>query len=422
MKKRREALARQNFPGAAAVRHEQMLDAAAKHLNASGVSLTSLSDIAESLGVSRATLYQYVEEREDLVFQCYRRSCEVMARHLGEAIRLGGDAAEIVSLFIERMLDPGQPEIATRAEIAVLNQERHEIIQGLYDAIITRLANVLETGAQAGVLRRCDAVISASTIISLVTWVPLVRYWAPPVTFSLPAGQMTATLKSIVLDGLAVDRSTGPQFQPINLSPLVARVVGVFDRDAVVDAKRETLLAIASRLFNSKGIDSTSLEEIAGHVGATKRTLYHHLGDKQMLLATCYSRAFRIFLYIMECMTAYPGTRLEALAAAFHALSRAYLRDDLSPLAPLVGHESLQGETQAQMAPQAAALSEGYMNAVNAGNEEGTVRVYDMTAQLLLLPGFVSWLVKDTGTHAEDRVEHIAQEISTFLCLGLRKA
>ena len=117
MKKRREALARQNFPGAAAVRHEQMLDAAARHLNASGVSLTSLSDIAESLGVSRATLYQYIEDREDLVFQCYRRSCEVMARHLGEAVRLGGDATEVVCLFIDRMLDPTQPEIATRAEI-----------------------------------------------------------------------------------------------------------------------------------------------------------------------------------------------------------------------------------------------------------------------------------------------------------------
>ncbi|HMN46191.1 MAG TPA: TetR/AcrR family transcriptional regulator [Povalibacter sp.] len=421
MKKRREALARQNFPGAAAVRHEQMLDAAAKHLNASGVSLTSLSDIAESLGVSRATLYQYIEDREDLVFQCYRRSCEVMARHLGEAVRLGGDAAEVVCLFIDRMLDPTQPEIATRAEVAVLNQERHEIIQGLYDAIITRLAKVLETGARNGVMRECDTAISASTIISLVTWVPLMRFWAPAAN-AYRSEQIAATLKSFVLEGIATDRRGMPPFQPINLSPLVARVIGVFDRDAVVDAKRETLLAIASRLFNSKGIDSTSLEEIAGHVGATKRTLYHHLGDKQTLLATCYSRAFRIFLYIMECMTKYEGTRVQALAASFHALTRAYLRADLSPLAPLVGHEALKGETQAQMEPQAAALSEGYMNAMNIGRAEGSIRIDDVMAQLILMPGFLSWLVKDTGTHAEDRIEHIAREISAFLCLGLRKA
>ena len=420
MKKRREALARLNFPGAAAVRQEQILDAAARHLNASGVSLTSLTDIAETLGVSRATLYQYIEDREDLVFQCYRRSCEVMARHLGEAVRLGSDAAEVISLFVERMLDPAQPEIATRAEIGVLNQERHEIIQGLYDAIITRLAKVIETGVQAGVLRPCDTTITASTIISLVTWVPLIRYWAPEASMYDPE-RIAATLKSAMLDGLAIDRQQMPSYQPIDLSPLIARVVGVFDREAVVDAKRETLLAIASRLFNSKGIDSTSLEEIAGQVGATKRTLYHHLGDKQMLLASCYARAFRIFLFIMERMTDYQGTRLQAIAAAFHALCRSYLRDDLSPLAPLVGHEALEAETKAQMAPRSASLSEGYFNALRIGNAEGTVRIEDLSAQLLVLPGFVSWLVKDTGAHSEERIEHIAREISAFLCLGLRR-
>ncbi|HEY5810371.1 MAG TPA: TetR/AcrR family transcriptional regulator, partial [Povalibacter sp.] len=420
MKKRREALARQNFPGAAAVRHEQMLDVAARHLNASGVSLTSLGDIAEVLGVSRAALYQYIEDREDLVFQCYRRSCEVMARHLGEAIRLGSDAADVVSLFIERMLDPGQPEIATRAEIAVLSQERQEIIQGLYDAIITRLAKVLADGADAGVLRPCDPTINASTLISLVTWTPLMPYWAPASRVFSPQ-RIVDALKAAVLDGLAVDRRSMPQYHTIDLSPLTTRVIGVFDRDAVMGAKRETLLAIASRLFNSKGIDSTSLEEIASHVGATKRTLYHHLGDKQTLLARCYARAFRIFIYIMECMTTYPGTRVQAFAAAFHALSEAYLRDDLSPLAPLVGHEALQGETQAQMQPQAAALSEGYMNALFAGRNEGSMHAGDLVARLLLLPGFISWLVKDTGTHAKDRVDHIAREVSALVCLGLRR-
>src|SRR4051812_46163240 len=106
MKERRASLARAKLSGATAVRQEQMLDEAAKQLNARGVSLTSLSDIAESLGVSRATLYQYVEDREDLVFQCYRRSCEVMARHLGEAIRLGNDAVAVIEIFIDRMLDP----------------------------------------------------------------------------------------------------------------------------------------------------------------------------------------------------------------------------------------------------------------------------------------------------------------------------
>lgn len=404
---------------AAASRREQMLDAAARHLNASGVSLTSLGDIAVSLGVSRAALYQYVEDREDLVFQCYRRSCEAMARHLGEAIRLGTDAAEAIGLFIERMLDPAQPEIAARAEIAFLGPGRHEIIQGLYDAIATHLASVLESGAQAGVLRACDHEVTAKAIISLVTWVPLSRYWATPARSYEPE-RFVRAMKATLLDGLAVDKGSARIYRPIDLSPLLTRVGGVFDRDAMADAKRETLLAIASRLFNRKGIDSTSLEEIASHVGATKRTLYHHLGDKQTLLVSCYARSYRIFLFIMESMTAYRGSRLEALAAAFHAISTVYLRDDLAPIAPLVGHGALPAKAQADMTPNSDALIAGYFSAMNQGNNENSLHVQDMEARVLLLPGAFSWLVKDTGTHGEERIEHIAREISTLLSVGLR--
>ena len=49
-------------------RHERVLDEAARQLNAKGVSLTSLTEIAEKLGISRAAMYYYVEDREDLVF------------------------------------------------------------------------------------------------------------------------------------------------------------------------------------------------------------------------------------------------------------------------------------------------------------------------------------------------------------------
>lgn len=398
-----------------------MLDAAARHLNASGVSLTSLGDIAESLGVSRAALYQYVEDREDLVFQCYRRACEAMARHLGEAVRLGTDAADVIAIFIDRMLDPAQPEIAARAEIAFLGAARHETIQGLYDAITTRLAHVLEAGAQAGVLRACDSNVNANAILSLVTWVPLARYWAA-VAKTYECDRFVAALKTTLLDGLATDRREPPQYRPIDLSPLLTRVSSAFDRDAMADAKRETLLAIASRLFNSKGIDSTSLEEIASHVGATKRTLYHHLGDKQTLLVGCYTRAYRIFVFIMEGMKAYEGSRLEALAAAFHAISSVYLRDDLAPIAPMVGHEALPAQAQTEMTPYSDALIAGYFGAMNLGRSERSLTVDDMEARVLLLPGAFSWLVKDTGAHAPDRIDHIAREISALLTIGLRRS
>ena len=43
-------------------------------MNLKGVSLTSLTELADELSISRASLYYYVEDRADLVFQVYRRS------------------------------------------------------------------------------------------------------------------------------------------------------------------------------------------------------------------------------------------------------------------------------------------------------------------------------------------------------------
>ena len=76
--------------------------------------MTSLTDVADKLGFSRASLYYYVEDREDLMFQVYLRSAEIMARRLGEAAQSGRSALQVVGNFISRTLDAAEPELAAR--------------------------------------------------------------------------------------------------------------------------------------------------------------------------------------------------------------------------------------------------------------------------------------------------------------------
>jgi AcrR family transcriptional regulator len=404
----------------AASRHEELLDVAARHLNANGVSLTSLADIAATLGVSRAALYYYVEDRNDLVFQCYRRSCEIMARHLGEAIHTGGDARTVVGNFVSRMLDPQEPEIAARAEIAFLNPTQHETIQGLYDAITSRLAHVLKEAAAAGQVRECDFDINARVILSLVTWAPLARPWGPGLE-TLTRDRMIAAVTGLLLEGFTGERATLPSYRTIDLASLQMPIAGVFDREALGDAKREALLAAASRLFNRKGIDSTSLDEIAETIGATKRSLYRYLGSKQVLVAACYDRAFRIFFHVMDSMVAYNGSRLDAIASAFHAVPLAYLREDLSPLSPLIGFFALSRRTRKKFTENSVRLTTGYRDAVLAGVAEGSLPQQDVEARLMMVPGAFSWLVKDDVPSAPVDRDRIAREISNLLTVGLNK-
>lgn len=405
-------------PAAVVSRHERVLDEAARQLNQKGVLLTSLAEIAGKLGVTRGAMYHYVADREDLVFQCYRRAAEIIARHLHEAERVGGDSAQVLGDFITRMLDPAEPEIAARAEIAMMNQTQRDTIQGLYDALAARLAHLLETGHREGVLRACDIEVNARVILSLVTWAPLARPWAHAVG-PMGAERLRAAVKATVFDGFST-QSPLPDYQPLDLSKLAPQVVSAFDRDAALEAKREALLRVASRAFNRKGIDATSLEEIAAQLGTTKRTFHHHIGSKQDLVSACYERAFRIFLFIKDRMLEYSGSRLDALASSMDALARAYPNEELNPLSPLVGHAALSPEGRAKFAVRSDQLGDAYHELIRQGAREGSIAEVDVHARALMLPGLLSWLVKDDVPTDPSQQQHIAREIANLVAVGLK--
>jgi AcrR family transcriptional regulator len=300
----------------------------------------------------------------------------------------------------------------------MMNDKQRDTIQGLYDALASQLAQILEAGRRDGVLRACDVDVSARAILSLITWAPLARPWAIALG---PTGhsRIIAAVKATIFDGLSTAHEA-PVYRAFDLSPLQMRVAEVFDRNAMSDAKREALNTVASRLFNRKGIDATSLEEIAAQVGATKRTLHRHFGSKQELIGACYTRAFKIFLFISGSMQTYQGSVVEALAAAFHALAIAYPREDLSPLSPLVGFDALSEPAQANFIEQTTALTTSYREVINRGIQEGSVRELDVEARLMVMAGPFSWLLKDDMPTDSTRREHIAREIATLMAIGLR--
>jgi AcrR family transcriptional regulator len=396
-----------------------LLDEAARQLNARGVSLTSLTDVADMLGVSRAALYYYVDDREDLVFQVYRRSCEIMARRLGEAARSGRTAIQVIQDFVTATLDPDEPEIAALSEIGLLRSAERETVLALYEGVVARLAGVLEAGARAGEIRPCDFEIVARTLISMVYWIPLAGRWTVAVE-AVDRPALVAVLNDIIENGFSADRHEVIDYPPMDLSPLLVTTLDAFDRGALSEAKRETILATASRLFNRKGVDTTSLDEIAAELGATKRTLYHYIGDKQALISECYARAFRIYLYIQEQSREIPGPQTVAWAVSTRASAVAQQRDDLSPLRPMVGFDALTAEDQAAVSDRSRALTKGGVDLFEKGQGEGSIRKVDIPLMMLIIPGASSWLAKGLIAADAARQNQIGDEISDVLRIGLR--
>src|SRR5258708_19279744 len=60
--------------------------------------------------------------------------------------------------------------------------------------------------------------------------------------------------------------------------------------------RREQLLDIGRRLFAKRGLDGTSIEEIAAQAGVSKPVVYEHFGGKEGLYAVVVDREVDRFL------------------------------------------------------------------------------------------------------------------------------
>jgi len=399
-------------------RLDQILDEAAKSLNSKGVSFTTLGEIADRRGVSRPALYYYVKDLEDLVFQTYRRSCEIILLHLGLAIETGGTATSVVAHFLDLALAEDAPQIAALGEIGILQSTARQTVLSLYEGAVARLAAVIDTGIARGEVRPCNAEVAARTLISIVFWLPVAPRWAAVIQ-PMSRGRLTDVAKDLLLHGWSRDRRAAPEVEAIDLAPLSTAAFSVFDRQSIVEEKRRRILATASRLFNRKGVDATSLEEIAADVGATKRALYIHVGDKQALLAACYRRSYEIFLHLLKSSNERDASCLYRLTAYHEAASIVQLREDIQPLRPTVGYESLTPPARSEVDELSTQLIGQFSTLFVAGIKEGSLRDIDLEATMLILPGASSWLVKGVVVVDAEGQRHIAREISNLFTIGL---
>lgn len=400
-------------------RRDLLIDEAARQLNARGISQTSLTDVARALGLTRAALYYYADDRQDLVFQCYRRACEALARDLTAAAQVPGTSLERLAAFITRSLDPQRVEEAVLSEVAYLDEEPRATIEALAAGTLARLVDLIEAGQKVGEIRACDARIVAQALIGIVSWVPLAARWSGDDPETMRPRVCVAAI-DLMADGIAARPDLATTLPRIDVVALRAARGSLFSRENAAAMKREELLRVASRLFNRKGIDATSLDEIGAAVGATKSVVYHYLSDKPELVAQCYRRAFALGERVVEAIEGFPGSGFERAVAGFSLLVEMSARAEFSPLAPLAGIDALHPDARHEIVALARRSEEVFPAYVAAGIAEGVIRPIDVTGIAVALAGSFGWIPKWFDGEDEQAIERIVDEFAAFYAFGLR--
>ncbi|MFK7842905.1 MAG: TetR/AcrR family transcriptional regulator [Sphingorhabdus sp.] len=395
----------------------ELLNEAAKTLNRLGVSQTSLASIAKSVGISRAALYYYVDNQEDLVYQSYVRTCQQLSGLLNAAATQHEHALEIIGAFIASTLDDDRAELASLSDVAFLKEEKLSVVLGLYKGLRSSLSDIIAIGIERKEVRACDPHIVASILIGLITWAPVVLMWRP--VGGTPKEDLSRTIQEIIRMGIATDREAAISLERFDLLPFVAIKGNVFDAEFRNASRKETLVASASWLFNQKGVDATSLEEVALRVGVTKKVIYHNMGSKDDLVAECYRRGFRFSEFIFDATKNSTGPRINALCNSLATLAEASVRPDIAPFAPITGLDAWKDNVREELLNFAGKLVKDYDKMLHEGMDEGNIREINTHALVALYPGFYEWMPRWIDTFQAAERQKIPNEIANFLRLGL---
>ncbi len=410
--------ARQRGLAAGPGREDALLDAAAGEFNLYGVSGASLPRIARAVGLTRAALYYYFESREDLAYRCYLRACGITAADLTAAEQAGRNGLQRVQNFILHTLDPARAPGVVPSEIARLNESQRMRIEAAHGRNVATLTRFIREGIDDRSIRECDAEIAAQAIFGMIYWAPLAEEWAEG--SGEPVRRRAAqALADLVTRGVAAD--PGKPFEcSLDVNDFAFRPKNAFDRGEAAAMKVELLTCAASKLFNRRGIDGTSLDQITQELGATKGAFYQYISDKTALVVECHRRQLQLSTRIADAAGKAGRNGLERAFLGLHLLVQAFA-SELSPLSPLTGVEALPARARAAIRKRGQELALRYQRFNEEGFADGSFRPLDARTLATVGAGVFSWIPKWRKDGDPRSPRFVADESAALFVRGLRR-
>ncbi|GAA1674450.1 TetR/AcrR family transcriptional regulator [Fodinicola feengrottensis] len=182
---------------------------------------------------------------------------------------------------------------------------------------------------------------------------------------------------------------------------------------------QESLLRVAVRVFNERGYDGTSMEDLSRKLGITKSAIYHHVSSKEELLRLALDRALDGLFAAAADIEGSNGPSIERLERLVRA-SVAVLVDQLPFVTLLL---RVRGNTKVERAALARRREFDHLvtDLVKQAAAEGDVRPdIDPSVTARLLFGLVNSLIEWYRPRGGLTAEHLAENLCAVAFDGLR--
>lgn len=370
---RSDALSGEENKGRAGTRRyeakrEAILRSAVELFNMRGVKGTSLSDVAQSVGLATNSVTYYCRKKDDLAVACYLRAIEAhddIFRQAAAGPDVRGRVKLCVDLYLRFLADVAlgkQTPVIFFDDIRTLSEEHSAPVFRAYTDMFRR-ARALFMVDGADEPSRVALNARTHLLLSVLFWVPAWMYRYEPEDY----GRVASRINDILINGLTAPgyRWSAPESEEVEAVPQEGEEVS-----------RQAFLRSASELINDQGYLGASVDRISARLNVTKGSFYHHNHNKDDLVVDCFEHSFEVVRRAQNDTDRFEADGWTKLCAVTVSL----IRYQMSPSGPLLRTTALHAVPELirrQMAIRMNRISDRFGHFIVDGMSDGSIRPVD---------------------------------------------
>jgi AcrR family transcriptional regulator len=152
-----------------------VLRTGARLFNEHGFDRTSLDDIASELNVSKRTLYYYVKNKDDILFECNRLALEFMQETLANSQNNDLPPLDRITMIMKSYMELLSNDFGACLVLSkdtILAEESQRILRDGRRKLDHAVRELLQKGMDDGSITPCDPRTAAAALFGAFNWVP----------------------------------------------------------------------------------------------------------------------------------------------------------------------------------------------------------------------------------------------------------
>ncbi len=182
---------------------------------------------------------------------------------------------------------------------------------------------------------------------------------------------------------------------------------------------REKILAESARVFNRRGYDAATLDEIAQALGVTKAALYYHVTNKEDLLLQCHQKALDIAINAVRTALAEASEPDEQLRLVLTRYIGG-MTDELAGIVVLLYEGALSTSHYHQIMEQRDEYERLLRGIIEAGVKSGVFVPCDARLIGFAILGALNWIPRWYKPDGPRTPKEIAAAFSEYFVRGLQ--